>query len=289
MMKWILTLVFAATTIFAQENKIVYMISGPRACSTVFMRMIEARGDFKLFHEPTMAIFGQRSVPELAGQWYNEAAFTDYAKMKKEIYQAQSQGNVFVKDISFCSQEFIFSDPEFVSNQNVHFLFLIRNPHESMLSFYLKTGFMLPNLSELVGLKQLYAEYLQVKALNPNRTKILLVDAYFKDFYGSTKKLCEHLNLPFVEHAFAWKNHGKNYTGKEKWHEQKQVGEFQKWHGRAVQSERVEAVTKYATDEEGNPTFVEALTEEDRPVLLNIFEEQMQYYQRFLEAQDDHL
>jgi len=43
-----------------EDYKIVYLNSGPRSLSTVFLRMMESRGDFTVFNEPTLPVFSKK-------------------------------------------------------------------------------------------------------------------------------------------------------------------------------------------------------------------------------------
>lgn len=271
------------------EHKIVYLISGPRALSTVFLRMIESRGDFIIYHEPTVPVYDKVHYADLTESWFRKDANVTFEEVKGKLFESQKKSNVFIKDMSFSSHPYILNDLDFIKNPSVQFLFLVRNPHHSSISFYLKVNDIVPGMSDLIGLKKLFELYEQTRNVNPKSAKIIFSEQLYNEPRLTMAAICTHLDIPFSEKAFKWKKYDENFQGFTEWDEQKVENHINHWHGRAIQSEQIEKPRVYEVNQNGIPTFGEISNEEHRAAMNMIYQENLIYYKKFLHAKEGHL
>ena len=261
-----------------KKNKIVYLISPPRSLSVALLRMMHARGDFEVFQEPSMRAYDLIHYPELTKEWFLHNAPSTFQEVKQQIYQAAEHTNVFVKEMSFGVRDFLIQDKEMMNNPNIRFIFLIRNPHHTVISFYKKCGSIPDRFSFLCGYQ---ATYELLKAINEHSVyKPLII--YSEDLYEHTeetiKRMCDYLEIPFKPESLAWPDLGSEFTGHEEWHEIKIQEHFQHWHGEAIRSSGWSKPSNYEVDEFGQPTFCEITSIEHRNACKNAYEENKTYY-----------
>ena len=136
------------------SNKIIYLISPPRSSSVAFLRMMQARNDFIIMHEPTILahhFFNHTKEFEsgIITEWYNENAPKTFEEVKKQILENACIGQVFVKEMGFAAKDFLVENKDFASAQNVTFVILLRNPHHAIISFYKKVEDIFDTISSL--------------------------------------------------------------------------------------------------------------------------------------------
>ena len=151
-------------------------MSSPRSMSTMFLRMMESRGDFEIYSEPTVTIYCREHLPIYTPEWEWEDNFKTFSDVKKSVFSDLERSHIFIKDLGYTAYESLVQDRDFLKDTRVYFLFLIRNPHEILLSFYAKLGMVIDGQSNMVSLKTLYHEYELIKKLNPNGVKIIFSD-----------------------------------------------------------------------------------------------------------------
>lgn len=99
-----------ATALFSEENKIVILISTPRSLSTGFLRMMEAREDFEIFHEPTNAPYDAVHAREFYELYFRDDCFKSYDEITECILAQAKNSNVFVKEVAFSLSEYTARD-----------------------------------------------------------------------------------------------------------------------------------------------------------------------------------
>jgi len=207
-----------------------------------------------------------------------------FQQVKETLYRAQETSHVFVKDMSFSSYMFLMQDVSFMEDPSIYFIFLVRDPHHMTISFYKKAQSVLPGLVQVIGLQNLWEEYLAARELNPNGVKIILAEQLYTHPRDTTMQLCDHLGIPFLEEMMTWKAHEDGFNGQQEWNEQKQGSQIQHWHQKALGSTGMGKPSTYEVDQEGNPTFIEVSDDDDRAALKQVYEENVIYYRKFLEA-----
>jgi len=289
-MRFIVFLIFISSLLGSEnQHKIVYLNSGPRALSTVFLRMMESRGDFIVYHEPTIPVYDKVHYKEITEGWFREDAFSTFEDVKQKLFASQKDSNVFVKDMSFSSHDYIVNDEAFMRDPSIYFLFLVRHPHHTSISLYQKEDEIIPIMSDQLGLRKLYEEYEAIRKKNPNGVKIIFSEQLYNEPELTMSAVCHHLGIPFLENAFKWKRHDEHFQGHIEWHEQKVGSRIQHWHGRAIQSEKIGKPNTYKTDPMRNPTFEEIIDENHRVEMIKVYQENLIYHEKFLQAKENHL
>lgn len=268
---------------FAEEHKLVYLLSGPRSLSTICMRMMESRGDFTIYHEPTMGAFHQIHFREFGKAYDRADAFKSFDEVKHSLAHSLKKGHVFAKDMSFSSYPLLSKDLSFLQNPQHWFVFLIRDPHHMAISFYRKAKGVIEGSFDLIGFDHLYEIYQLCKQHNPNGVKLLFTHDLYTDPRAFMDSLCSHVGIPVRDSAFTWKDLGEHFTGEHLWHEQKRSEVTHYWHGAAIRSTCIKAPSTYEVDANGKPTFSEIENEEHRKVVRSIYRKNLEYYKKFLE------
>lgn len=266
------------------ENKIIVMISPPRTLSTAFMRMMQARGDFEIYHEITANPYNLIHYKEYTADWFREDAPKTYEEAKSRWLEGAVRKNVFIKEMSFYLHDFLMDDLKFIKKPNVQFVFLLRDPHSVILSFAMKDGMIGKDHSHLIGFQPIYElfEKIQLHAVHP--PLILFSEKLSEHPREVVEAYCNFLKIPFIESALAWENLGENFTGVEEWHETKKLKYTKIWHGDAIRSTGFSPLRHYEVDENNRPTFSEIKNPELRNACFEAYELHLPYYQKFQAA-----
>ena len=263
------------------DNKIVYLVAMPRSSSTAFMRMMQNRGDFQIMHEPLVYAFGMTFSPEFSSGWYNEKAIKTDKEVFDTIVDRSKHSNVFVKEMSFFLTPFLKDHLDFVKNPNVHFAFLIRNPHPSSLSQYKQLQTVMDYVDDYIGTRAAYQVYEVVKAHSPNKPVIVFSEDVYANPTETIRKFCNELQLSFDEKHLSWSALGDEFTGKEEWNDMKLPEKVQQWHWDVIHSTSFHKPNEYKIDSKGKPTFEEVTNPEHRKRLIAAYEENLIYYNKF--------
>ncbi len=277
----------AISSVFSTENHpIIYLISPPRSLSVAFTRMILQRGDFEVFSEPSQWAYALKQEK----QWNNEKVFKDdapasFAEVKERIYNAAKTKPVFVKEISFAVVDFILQDEEFVKNPQVHFIFLTRNPHHALISFYNKLQCIPHEWVRLVGYESQYKLFQYVKEFGAHKPLILHAEDLYQNADSVLKSLFSSLQFPYLKKALEWDQVTADFTG-EDWHEIKYPEYAHYWHDGALNSRGFHKPKSYEVDDQGCPTFIEIAIENHRPFCKEAYEVSKRYYDLLLEEKE---
>lgn len=265
------------------KNKIVCVISPPRSSSVALLRSFEARGDFKIMHEPFVCPFDRIYFPEETKDWFKQDSLETYQEVKEEIFKQAEVSNVFVKEMSFAIRDFILQDEDFIKNPDVFFVFLIRDPHHSIVSFYLKLASAFDsvtpdNLSQLTSYKDLYTMYTKIK--NSGFHQPLVVDSGIlcNQPKKTMKKLCQNLNIVFDSAALSWKDLGSHFDGAKQWRECKYKDHVNYWHEDAIRSVCFGKPKEYDLDESEKPTFSEIKNQAHKKICKKVYGVNKEYY-----------
>lgn len=283
----LLFLLLAPLSCFAEPEKVVYLISPPRSLSVAFMRMIEARGDFSIYHEPSLVpyVYAQSLSPSVdwgktgGFDWLHGEGVESFDKVKRAIFSETS--NVFVKEISFHLEPFL--DDELIQKENVYFVFLLRNPHHSILSFYNRLGFIPPDFDAAVGYKAAHTIFQRVVALGARPPLILLSEEVASHPETAQQQFCDYVGVPFQEEALSWNDLGTEFQGQREWHEVKRNERTHHWHADAIHSTGFRPLRQYEVDPFGQPTFSEVEDPHHRQACLQAYVDHLPYYLIFKE------
>jgi len=168
-----------------------------------------------------------------------------------------------------------------VKNPNVHFVFLVRNPHAISISFYKNFLRVLDDMDDLIGVKKLYEIFDFVKRESVNPVKVLFSEQFFGDPEGSVKTFCEHFDLPFDESQLHWTPFDETFDGVEEWNEIKYPEHLFLWHGNAIRSSGIGLPQIYEVNKKGEPTFSEVRDVNDRKQMKSIYQAQFHGIRNF--------
>lgn len=274
--------IFLQTAIIAEE-KIIYMIAMPRSSSTAFLRMMHARGDFAVMNEPSLYVFCKKYNPSSAKSAFTSNAKETHAEVITEVLERAKRQSVFVKDMGFFSPGDFIHDVDFMRRSNVHFVFLVRNPHNSIISFYNVFQTVIDSFSDCIGCKASYEIYQSVKKMGANPPLIIFSEDLYDYPQETVERFCHQLNIPFKEEFLHWKNLGENFSGFEEWNEIKLPSKLKQWHSTAIQSEGFQPARKNNVDSNGCPTFIEIENLQDRKKCQEAYKENVIFYQKFID------
>jgi hypothetical protein len=236
--------------------------------------MIEARGDFKIYHEPTLTLYHKANNLTFSHDWFREGTFQSFKEIKETI--AKENSNVFIKEMSFLLKDFL--DEELIKNPNVYFVFLLRNPHHTTISLYNKIGSIVEDFHTAIGYKAAYEIFQKIAQNGSRKPLILFSEELASEPENVVKTFCDYVKIPFEEKALSWQSLGKDFNGHEEWHESKRTDLTQHWHGDAIQSSQFNPLRTYDIDDLGNPTFSEVKDLNDRKECEKVYLDSLPYY-----------
>lgn len=196
----------------ADHHKIEIMLTVPRTVSTAFERSIMARGDHKVFHEPWGGCYlyyrGMNPSPPLP----ELLEAKNYDGIKSLFYSYAKEKPVFAKDMVWLMCDELINDKAFLSDPDVSITILIRNPAQSIESFYLKLkeyehinnefavqySYLIFRYDQLL---QIAEKYHELRGVWP-----LIIEA--EELCAHPKEImttyCQYAGIDFKEEALSW-------------------------------------------------------------------------------------
>lgn len=288
----LLSLIIFIFSSASAQNKIIYFISPPRSLSVAFLRMMQARGDFLIMHEPSQYAFNALNSPGSVNDWFNENAYKTFEEVKEKIFEHAECSNVFVKEMSFAVYKFLLNDPAFVKDSRITFVLLVRNPHHALLSLYKKLKHNFSEIfdsedtcysfADLVGYKCLYQTLCLIKEYSSQAPIVLLTEDLYNNPEKTVQSFCDQCNISFKEDALLWQDLGDTFLGTEEWHELKKSDRTHYWHSNAIRSTGFSQPSHYEVDSLGEPTFSEVENLEHRTICIEAYKENLNYYNLML-------
>lgn len=264
------------------ERNYFWLIIPTRTLSTVFLRAMHARGDMIIFNEPAQYSYLAKRKPDVLDDMYNSTIlFTTYAKVKETLLITSEKKNVFVKDSPCAAYECLFEDDMFLSNPNIEFCFLIRDPHPSLVSYY--KAEKRNSLSEInwdidwVVYEHQFALFDKIRRLK-NKPPVV-ISAELLSLYPEEgmRLFCEKMNIKFKQEMLNWPSLEHNFNPLD-WNDYKKDEACERWHKNAIISTHFKSCKRYyEVDENGSPTFVE-LSSEIRDAVKKIYDYYMKFY-----------
>ncbi len=269
-----------ACTSLIRAHKIIYLISPPRSLSVAFLRMMQARNDFVIFHEPSLRPYAEIYHPGL--DWWSHCSFKTFQEAKKKILEASDQSDVFVKEVGFAVHEFLLND-DILTRPDVYVVFLLRNPHDAITSFYRESDHMPVLFSYFVSYQSTYDLFYFVKERGSNPPLIIKSDDLVRDPEQTVRAFCNKVGIPFVPESMSWQDLGHSFLGEDEWHEAKKPHNVFQWHRDAIRSEGFHVPRCYDVDSSGNPTFQE-VKNEHRHICAKAYNDNLPLYKKMLES-----
>jgi len=278
MNKRFLFLFLGITSCFG-NYKTVFLISLARSASTPCLQMMRQRGDFVMINEPGVAAWGL--VKSNGNQKYvRQYLPTTYKGVVDLIEEQAKKQNVFVKEMSFAATGYLTSDCSLLRNPDVHFVFLIRNPHPCYLSNYYRIAGINGVLDEVLSYQAVYELYQLIEKYACNKPFIIRSEMLCDDPLNTVRNFCSAVAIPFIPESLQWEDLSPHLGDTSEWYDTQLCRFTQHWNGRAVKTTAFEPLTSYKCDAQGVPTFEEIENAEYRQIYKNLYEKNMPYYVR---------
>jgi hypothetical protein len=257
------------------NNKIIFLVGPPRSLSTAFLRMMGARNDVHIINEPALPVFNKIHYP-YAQSVYSEQALASYSEVKNKIESMAKHGHVFVKEMSFSFSALIQAYPDLIKNPNAYFIFLLRDPHHCLISFYKKMtpetmNYLLPSLERLTGFNALHEAFACIKEHGIRKPHVVHAEQLYNDTANTVRGFCNYVGLPYRDEFLTWNNLGEQFTGVEEWQENKKTDYMYHWHKEAIVSQKFHQPTSYENDGSSLPTFSEIENEVHRNKCFEVY------------------
>lgn len=268
------------------DNKIIFLIAPPRSLSTAFLRMMEQRHDLQIINEPASCVYYQQYFPN-AEATYHKDVLKSYEAVHETIASSAKESSLFIKEMGFAFAELISAKPDLISAPNISHVFLLRNPHHCLISYYRKlrpelVEILLPYLEQLTGFEALYDSFKKVCAQAANKPLIIHAEDLISNSEQTVQALCEHIKLPHLPDSLHWKSLGDEFTGAQEWHEFKKREYTHHWHQDAIFSQGFHQPNQYEVDEHNNPRFSEIKNSEHRKMVRDVFIKSKPFYELML-------
>jgi hypothetical protein len=186
----------------------------PRSVSTAFERIMRARGDLQVFHEPFMyhhyLTQTDRPFPDFEPEPDHPRTYADIRAMILDAARAQP---VFFKDMAYYILKELPEDDAF--RDAMSHAFLLRDPAEAILSYHKRD----PDFacSEL-GIDAQYHLY-QALCERGHDPVVITADQLRLAPETTLRRYWDHVGLPFLAHAFEWDSEvPKGWESVVSWH-----------------------------------------------------------------------
>lgn len=194
-------------------NPVLALWSIPRSISTAVERMMMARGDFKVLHEPFSYYYYVKEQRAAAVHMNVDAdAPLNFSEIVASVLNEAENAPVFFKDMSY--HVISRADPAFLSNfVNT---FIIRDPAITLLSHAkLNPAFTL----EEAGYEATSQLVDMVAEQTGETPPIVDAEDIIEDPYGVIKGYSERAGIPFLPESLTWEQGFKEeWKSWEKWH-----------------------------------------------------------------------
>jgi len=258
----------------------VISISQPCSGSVAFLRMMRARKDFFISHEPGVYAWRMANHPEEVDKDGYEQQLEHFDDVREFINSLllKNQNN-FIKEESYAAEHYV-ENSDFIRSRHMYSVFLIRDPHAVLLSVYQK---MKRVPKAVVNYEKMWELYNNIKSSSKNEPYIICFEDLMQHPKPIVKKFCEYINVPFIKESLKWEDLSNNFEDNITWHDTPFARFDKNWHGNALGSTRFIKVEKnYAVDDNKKPTF-EEIQEQLRSGFIEFYDEMMPFYELFLE------
>lgn len=196
-------------------NKIIALWTHPRSVSTAFERMMMARGDLAVIHEPfSLSYYTDGQNPDAPYMHTDPGQPCTYREARDRILKEAEKETVFFKDMCYHCFEDLMEDDDFLSR--IVNTFLVREPVQSVASHYRINSEL---TRDEIGYEQEYKVFEKVAEMTQTPPVVIDADDLLEDPAGIAAAYCQKLDLPFMPEALSWEaGHREEWNTWKEWH-----------------------------------------------------------------------
>ncbi len=230
--------IFVAVGTVVAKPKVIYLVSTPRSLSTVFLRMMHARGDCAVINEPgVQTYFHVKGETKQSDTTYLHNPVQTFTDVENSILRvAHSHEITFVKELGFAACEYLHVDSDFLKQQDYYIVFLIRNPHSALVSNYKKISIIQNTLSSILSYKMLYELFEQFKTKSMRRPLIICAEELTANPRKVVAHFCEYVGMPFSDCHLSWQPLDDTFSLERDWNCVKPEHVASHWYDNAMNS-----------------------------------------------------
>lgn len=177
---------------------LIAMWAHPRAVSTAFLRMMIARGDVTVVHEPLVTLVDTGSVALPTGD-NGSVTVADPVAVHAHLRDLGRDRYVFVKDTLEYRYQHLFDDPQRIADI-VH-TFIVRHPARAIPSHYaIKPTVTCPE----IGYEHQWDLFELVRRTADRAPVVISAEALLRDSDRVVAAYCSAVGLPFRPDALRW-------------------------------------------------------------------------------------
>ncbi|MDG4766019.1 hypothetical protein O7632_18205 [Solwaraspora sp. WMMD406] len=234
---------------------VIVMWAHPRAVSTAFLRMMIARGDITVVHEPmvTLTDLGAVAVPDGAD---GTVTVTSAARLYAHLTVLARRRPVFVKDTVEYRYRHLFDHPRDAAGL-VH-TFIVRHPERTISSHFA----MNPKVTcAEIGYEHQWELFCLAREVTGRVPTVISAERLVREPHRVVAAYCAAVGLPYLPHALRWPAQDRTEWSRTR-----------RWHLDVIGS------TGFAEPARDYP-----VTASNDPVLRTYFDHHYPFYQRFAE------
>ena len=194
-------------------SQVIAMWAHPRAVSTAFLRMMIARGDTTVVHEPLVTLTDEGKVPLPDGHGGTveadsvPAVFAHLARLARDR-------PVFFKDTVEYRYQYLFDHP--ATAAGIEHTFIVRDPKKAINSHY----HMKPTVTRPeIGYEHLYDLFELARATTGKRPIVVHAERLLAQPETVVAQYCRAVGLPFIPQALRWQPEDRSeWVRTRKWH-----------------------------------------------------------------------
>ncbi|MFY1631734.1 hypothetical protein ACN27F_00410 [Solwaraspora sp. WMMB335] len=234
---------------------VIVLWAHPRAVSTAFLRMMIARGDVTVVHEPmvTLTDLGQVTVPDGAGA---TTTVTTAGELYENLATLARRRPVFVKDTVEYRYRHLFDHPREAAR--LRHTFIVRHPARTISSHYA----MNPNVTcPEIGYEHQWELFDLARRVTGQVPTVVSAEELVRDPQRVVASYCAAVGLRYLPQALRWSAQDRTEWARTR-----------RWHTDVIDS------TGFAEVPRSYPVTVD-----NDPLLRSYFEYHYPFYQRLAE------
>lgn len=177
---------------------VIALWAHPRAVSTAFLRMMIARGDLTVVHEPLVTLTDEGSV-ELPTPDGGTVTARSTGQVLAHLRKLAVERPVFVKDTLEYRYQYLFDHPRELAD--IRHTFIVRHPAPTISSHYaMKPTVTCPE----IGYEHQYELYSLVSEVAAEPPVVLSAERLLADPEQVVAAYCAAVGLPYLPQALRW-------------------------------------------------------------------------------------